>query len=134
MLMANDDWERIYVHIEQDVEKYRDRLQEIPYTLIVALVVAEDRRFFHHRGVDFKALIRACLRNIQALGFVEGASTIEQQLARTYTQKKEKTISRKWKDILLSVRMATEMDKDTIAKLYVSVKPAVPSSSSPLMR
>jgi membrane peptidoglycan carboxypeptidase len=90
--MANDDWERIYVHIEQDVEKYRDRLQEIPYTLIVALVVAEDRRFFHHRGVDFKALIRACLRNIQALGFVEGASTIEQQLARTYTQKKRRPL------------------------------------------
>lgn len=56
---------------------------EIPGVLINALIATEDRNFYHHSGVDLKGVLRALIKDILAGEYVEGASTITQQLSKT---------------------------------------------------
>jgi membrane peptidoglycan carboxypeptidase len=93
---------------------------EIPEALILALVVAEDRRFFQHGGVDFRALCRAFWKNI-SLQAREGGSTIEQQLVRQLTGMRDRSIGRKVKEILLASLVDTVMPKFDIPGVYLSV-------------
>ena len=58
-------------------------LETIPRLLKAALVATEDRKFYKHSGVDLKGITRAIIKDIKAGEFVEGASTITQQLSKT---------------------------------------------------
>ncbi|MGL4209680.1 MAG: transglycosylase domain-containing protein, partial [Candidatus Adiutrix sp.] len=88
-------------------ELYREHrlvvpLNQIPPVLINAFLAAEDANFYHHQGVDFIGLIRAALANFQAGHSVQGASTITQQMIRTFLLSREKTYDRKLREIVLS--------------------------------
>ena len=67
----------------------------MPKNLINAFVSIEDKRFFTHNGIDYRSITRAMLNNIKHLSFVEGASTISQQLIKNTHLSNEKTINRK---------------------------------------
>ena len=66
--------------------------EEIPARMIEALVAIEDTSFFEHRGVNFEAIFRAIVKDIKAMKFVEGASTITQQLVKNAVLTRDKTI------------------------------------------
>ena len=95
-------------------------LQSIPPYLTAALIATEDRKFYKHSGVDIKGIARAIIKDIRAGGFVEGASTITQQLAKTIFLTPRKTIVRKIKEAILAFQIERRYTKDEILELYLN--------------
>jgi membrane peptidoglycan carboxypeptidase len=96
-------------------------LEEIPRSVRHAVLAAEDRDFEHGHGISATGLARALFRTVTG-GDVQGGSTITQQLARNYYQglSQDRTVSRKFKEILVSIRMDNERRKDDILELYLN--------------
>jgi penicillin-binding protein 1A len=92
----------------------------IPDYLKKALIVTEDRNFYHHSGIDLKGILRAIYRDIKAGKFVEGASTITQQLSKTLFLQPRKTLLRKAKEAFLSFQIERRYTKDEILELYLN--------------
>lgn len=95
-------------------------LSKIPKTLQWATIVAEDRRFYTHPGIDLKGIIRAIWECIKARSYVQGGSTITMQLARNLYLSSEKTIRRKLKELLLAVRLERKFSKEELLELYLN--------------
>ena len=81
---------------------------DIPLVLINALLAAEDDRFFDHPGFDYHGLIRAVLNNSLSGSRSQGGSTITQQLARMHFLTRERTFVRKFKELILAIRIERE--------------------------
>jgi penicillin-binding protein 1A len=85
-----------------------------------AIVAVEDRRFWEHRGVDFKGIMRAVWADVRNQKLVQGGSTITQQFVKnTYTQR-ERTISRKLKEAALAWQLERRWSKDRILTAYLN--------------
>jgi penicillin-binding protein 1A len=95
-------------------------LDQIPANLISALIVTEDRQFYNHSGIYLKGILRAIVKDILAGQFVEGASTITQQLAKTLFLTQEKTIARKIKEAILAFQLERRYTKNEILSLYLN--------------
>jgi penicillin-binding protein 1A len=95
-------------------------LKNMPHFLKAALIATEDRKFYKHSGVDIKGIVRAIIKDIRAGGFVEGASTITQQLAKTLFLTPRKTIVRKIKEAILAFQLERRYTKDEILELYLN--------------
>ncbi|MGB5748428.1 MAG: PBP1A family penicillin-binding protein [Desulfobacterales bacterium] len=95
-------------------------LKQIPPYLKAALVATEDRKFFKHSGVDIKGIARAIVKDIRAGKFVEGASTITQQLSKTLFLTPRKTIVRKIKEAILAFQLERRYTKNEILELYLN--------------
>jgi len=80
-------------------------LKVIPDDLKKALITTEDRKFYQHSGIDLRGILRAVISNIRAGEFVEGASTITQQLAKTLFLTPRKTLLRKIKEAFLAFQL-----------------------------
>lgn len=93
-------------------------LKELPDHLIDALLVTEDKRFYRHFGIDLISNVRALLADIKSRGFSQGASTITQQMARNMWLTKDKSVSRKMKEIILALRIEATFSKDEILEIY----------------
>ncbi len=96
-------------------------LEEMPKSLLAATVALEDRNFYKHHGVDFRALARAVLKNAQ--GRREGASTITQQLVKNSILTSERSIKRKVKEIILSLEIEQKFTKNEILRMYLNEIP-----------
>lgn len=94
-------------------------LERMPRHLIEAFLAAEDKRFFGHDGVDYRATIRAMLANVVAGRTVQGASTITQQLCKTLVGR-EKSYARKAREAILARRTEHRLDKLEILYLYLN--------------
>lgn len=105
-------------------DRYEDRtivrLDECPKHLIDAVITTEDRRFYHHRGIDIRSLVRAGFVNVRQGGITEGGSTITQQLVKNLFLTHKRTFSRKIKDMWLAVVMETMYSKDQILEMYIN--------------
>jgi len=95
-------------------------LEAIPRLLKAALVATEDRKFYKHSGVDLKGIARAIIKDIKAGEFVEGASTITQQLSKTLFLTHRKTLVRKIKEAILAFQLERRYTKDEILELYLN--------------
>ncbi|MDO9566629.1 MAG: PBP1A family penicillin-binding protein [Candidatus Desulfaltia sp.] len=95
-------------------------LKDIPCFLKEAIVVTEDRSFYKHSGVDLKGILRAATKDILAGEFVEGASTITQQLAKTLFLTSKKTLLRKIKEAVLAFQLERRYTKDEILQMYLN--------------
>jgi len=95
-------------------------LKHIPHFLKAGIIATEDRSFYHHSGIDIKGILRAIIRDIQARKFVEGASTITQQLAKTLFLTSSKTLTRKMKEAILAFQIERRYTKDEILGLYLN--------------
>jgi penicillin-binding protein 1A len=96
------------------------RLDAIPYYLKAALVATEDRNFYKHSGIDAKGILRAAIKDMRARKFVEGASTITQQLAKTLFLSPQKNMLRKIKEAFLAFQLERRYTKDQILELYLN--------------
>ena len=92
----------------------------MPASLIDAIITTEDRKFYRHSGVDLKGVARAIVKDIMAGEFVEGASTITQQLAKTLFLTPRKTLIRKLREALLAFHLERRYTKDEILELYLN--------------
>ena len=90
-----------------------------PHT-INAFIAIEDKRFYDHNGYDIKRIAKASLVNIKNRSKTEGASTITQQLVKNILLNSEKTYSRKFKEILLSIKTEKSFSKDEILNMYLN--------------
>ena len=95
--------------------------EDIPEVLKQAVVAAEDRRFYEHRGVDARGLIRALRADASAGEYQQGASTITQQLVRlAYTDDRSPTLQRKLREAVLARELESQLTKDEILFKYLS--------------
>ena len=95
-------------------------ITKMPEDLKIALVRTEDRSFYKHSGVDLKGIIRAIVKDVIAREFVEGASTITQQLAKTLFLTSKKTITRKIREAVLAFQLERRYTKDELLELYLN--------------
>ncbi|UTJ06055.1 transglycosylase domain-containing protein [Arcobacter roscoffensis] len=93
---------------------------DIPARIIEGLIAIEDTQFFEHHGVNLDAISRAMIKNIKAGGYVEGASTLTQQLVKMLVLSREKKLIRKIKEALLSIRLETMLTKEEILERYLN--------------
>jgi penicillin-binding protein 1A len=96
------------------------KYSDIPPRVTEALVAIEDTNFFEHSGLNFDAIARAIIKDIQAMKLVEGASTLTQQLVKTMVLTRDKKIIRKIKEALLSLRLETLLTKEEILERYLN--------------
>jgi len=95
-------------------------LNDVSKNFIDALIASEDERFYTHKGVDYMAMIRALFSNIRAGTIVSGFSTITMQLARELFLTKEVTLERKFKEMILALRLENIYSKEEILTYYVN--------------
>ncbi len=95
-------------------------LAQIPDQMIHAFVAAEDARFFDHKGVDLSSILRAAFKNLEAGEVVQGASTITQQVTRSFFLSTERSYRRKLKEALLAYRIDRNLSKEEILFLYLN--------------
>lgn len=95
-------------------------LQEVPPLLIDTLLEVEDRAFYEHYGFSIKGITRAALNNLFAGEITGGGSTITQQLVKNFFVGSEQTISRKVKELLMSVLLEFHYSKDEILETYIN--------------
>jgi len=96
------------------------RYDEIPGHLVEGLVAMEDTRFFEHNGVNPDAILRAIVKDIQAGKFVEGGSTLTQQLIKNKLLTNEKKLARKLKEAILALKIEHELSKEDIIERYLN--------------
>ena len=108
--------------IQEYGEKRRIPLtyEQIPQTLVRALLATEDQRFFDHPGVDVFGLARATVRMIQTGTKSQGGSTITMQVARNFFLNRKKTFLRKFNEIMLAIKIDRELSKEKILELYLN--------------
>lgn len=92
----------------------------VPKKLVQAILAAEDDRFFVHGGVDYMGIARAALANVTKGGAREGASTITMQVARNFFLSPEKTLTRKFNEVLMTFKIEHNLSKNQILELYIN--------------
>lgn len=97
--------------------------KDIPSSLRLAIVAAEDDRFYTHKGISLRGVLRAIWHNLRDLSFSEGGSTITQQFVRNYFLTRDKTLSRKLKEVLLTYKLERQYTKDEILYFYLNQIP-----------
>jgi len=110
-LIANifDKQNRIYVPFK-----------DIPPRVVESLIAIEDTQFFEHSGINFEAILRAAIKDIKAMKFVEGASTLTQQLVKNVLLTRNKTIMRKIKEAMLAIKISHVLTKEQIIERYLN--------------
>ncbi len=96
------------------------KYDDIPARIIEGLVAIEDTQFFEHHGVNPDAISRAIIKNIKAGTYMEGASTLTQQLIKMLVLNREKKLIRKVKEALLAIRLETVLTKEEILERYLN--------------
>lgn len=94
-------------------------IERMPKLMANALLAAEDDQFYNHVGVDVPGLFRAALANLGE-GYAQGASTITMQVARNFYLSREKTLARKWYEILLAWQIDRSLPKERVLELYMN--------------
>jgi 1A family penicillin-binding protein len=103
-----------------DEQRHDVPLSQISPSLQRAVVAIEDRRFYHHPGVDPIGLTRAVFRDVRSGGRVEGGSTLTQQLARILFLSNVRTFGRKAKEAAIALLIEAQLQKRQILELYLN--------------
>lgn len=98
-------------------------LKTVPEHVRQAVIVAEDANFYHHFGIDLKAIARSILINLKIMKPIYGGSTIPQQLIRSTFFSPEKTAERKTREIVLALELDRRYPKDQILEWYLNQVP-----------
>lgn len=97
------------------------RLEDVPEDFLNALLDTEDKRFYDHSGIDYISFANDVLQVLLNPSVRTGASTITMQLARNVSFSLEQTFIRKFKEMLLAIKIEQELTKDQILELYINV-------------
>ena len=113
------------VSLEEKVAKIRSQenftsIEELPETYVQAVISVEDHRFYEHGALDPIAIGRALVNDLKAGRYVEGGSTITQQLAKNLYFSQEKTMTLKAAEVFLAFELEQKYTKDEILELYVN--------------
>ena len=110
----------VLTQLSLNKETYYVDINEIPPMVAQAMVSIEDKKFYTHKGVDYKAIVRAVVAAIRNKEITQGASTITQQLARTVFLSNDKTWQRKIEELYISLNLEKKYTKDEIMEFYLN--------------
>ncbi len=96
------------------------RIEDVPQLLPKALVAVEDRDFYDHFGISLKGIARAMWVNLRAGRFVQGGSTLTQQLIKNFYLTSERTLSRKLLELPMAFLLDMHYEKDEILEAYLN--------------
>jgi len=96
-------------------------IESIPHSMVRAVIVAEDARFYEHEGVDIEALKRAMEFNLSEKRLVYGGSTISQQTVKNVFLSPSRNPLRKWHELVLTIGMERSLSKKRILEHYLNV-------------
>jgi len=99
------------------------KLNDIPLFVRQAFIATEDKRFYHHHGIDYWRILGALKANVTSLAYSQGFSTITMQLARNvFTDQisRDKTLTRKLKEARVAIEIERNFPKDTILEMYLN--------------
>ena len=106
--------------VKGEKDSYYLTYDNIPEGVKAAIVSIEDKKFYTHRGVDFKAIVRAAVAMIRNQKITQGGSTITQQLARTVFLSNEKTWERKVEEMFIAAGLEKRYSKEQILEFYLN--------------
>lgn len=120
-------YDRSGTHLLYDVHGEEKRTQipfsEMPETVRYATLALEDQNFYNHPGIEVKGIIRAVLKDILRRGAAQGGSTITQQLIKNSMLTSERTLTRKIKEVIISLELEQKYSKDEILAMYLNEIP-----------
>ncbi len=96
------------------------KITEIPELMKMATMAIEDDNFYRHNGVDLLGIARAAVVNLKAGGIVQGGSTITQQVAKLLFLSRERTFTRKFNELFLSLEIEKNFSKAEILEIYLN--------------
>ena len=114
---------RIAYIFEKGKHRLYANFDEIPPLIIEALIATEDTSFFEHKGINPDSILRAIIADIKAGRFVEGGSTLTQQLVKNISLSRKKSISRKLKEIIIAIKADRNFSKEEIIEKYLNEIP-----------
>ncbi len=114
------DGKTLLYRASTEYRKLIDDYDDIPKLVINATLAAEDKRFFEHIGVDWRAVFRSLRRNVTEGRQAQGASTITMQLVKRLYTSTEKSWQRKMEDAALAIELERRLDKKTILRAYLN--------------
>jgi len=94
--------------------------ERLPKTLVDAFIAAEDAEFFKHKGIDFKGITRAMIKNLMAGRIVQGGSTITQQVTKIFFLTPKRSLLRKLKEVAYAFGLERNLSKEEILALYLN--------------
>ena len=119
-ILYTKDYKNLKIQLDLTYNIFKKNLENvISKSLVDCLILAEDKRFFKHRGIDFIAIIRAIKNNILT-NTLQGGSTIEQQLTRKLLRLYSRTYRRKIKEVLLASTVDYVLPKKDIPAVYLT--------------
>ena len=113
------------VPLQEKIEEIKSKenytkLSELPQMYINAVIAVEDHRFYSHGAIDIISIGRAIINDIKAMSYVEGGSTLTQQLCKNMYFTQEKKIERKIAEVFMAFEVEKQCDKDEILELYLN--------------
>lgn len=111
--------------LEEKIRSIREKenytkIEEVPQMYINAVISIEDHRFYKHKGLDIIAVNRALINDIKAMDFIEGGSTITQQVAKNIYFTQEKKFIRKIAEVFMASKIEKNYKKEEILELYIN--------------
>ena len=95
-------------------------IDQVPMNVIHAVLAAEDHRFYEHKGLDPRGILRAIYTDLRHGSFRQGGSTITQQLAKNYFLTPKRTLIRKLKELFMSLTIEMMYQKSEILEIYLN--------------
>ena len=106
--------------LKGEKDSYYVSIEEMPVDAVTAIVSTEDKKFFRHHGIDYRALLRAVKAMVQNGEVKQGGSTITMQLARNIFLSQEKTWQRKVEEMYIATELENKYSKDQILEFYLN--------------
>lgn len=110
-------------NIHDNIKRTEIPLSEMGTYIQEATISIEDSHFYEHHGFRPTSFIRAMIANVLSGEYSQGGSTIDQQVIKNTLLSREKTLTRKIKEIVLSLKLDSEVPKDTILQIYLNESP-----------
>ena len=119
VLYAADGTVLQYLHGEENRRPVP--IASVPADVVLAVLAAEDERFFEHGPLDLRSMTRALVSNVEAGEISQGGSTITQQLVKTALLNPRKDLNRKLQEASLAIRLERQMSKQEILERYLNI-------------
>jgi penicillin-binding protein 1B len=113
-------------------ERVEVQLGQLKPYLVKGLLASEDRFFYYHPGIDPIRIVEAAISDVRVHRLVQGASTLTQQLARTFMERHERTFSRKFRELAVTAVLEIRLKKDEILERYINDVPMGEYQGTPI--
>ncbi|MDQ5962531.1 MAG: Peptidoglycan glycosyltransferase, partial [Patescibacteria group bacterium] len=113
----------VLYNIHDNIKRTEIPLSEMSPYIKQATIAIEDAHFYEHYGFRPVSFVRAVLANFRSGSFSQGGSTLNQQIVKNALLTREKTVSRKLKEIVLAIKLDRELPKDIILQIYLNESP-----------